>query len=47
MNRHAPFCAQRITLKLQQLTQTMHTLRHELAQVCQQLTPPITQTRQA
>ncbi|WP_171982205.1 hypothetical protein [Aquaspirillum sp. LM1] len=45
MNLHAPFCAQRITLKLQQLTQTMHTLRHELAQVCQQLTPPASSAR--
>lgn len=45
MNLHAPFCAQRINQQLQQLTQAMHALRQELAQVCQQLTPPAAQPR--
>ena len=40
MNAHAPFCAQRISQQLQRLTQAMTTLREELAQVAQQLSPP-------
>lgn len=37
MNVRAPFCAQRISQQLTRLTQTMHALRVELAQVCRQL----------